>query len=68
MMPKRNVKNITVCLQPDIINKLKYIESVAGGPGLSRSQLVAECIQVTYNLLEMKKEYEGLVRPYETEK
>lgn len=67
-MAKRNVKNITVCLQPDIINKLKYIESVAGGPGLSRSQLVAECIQVTYKLLEMKKEYEGLVRPYETEK
>lgn len=68
MMAKRNVKNITVCLQPDIINKLKYIESVAAGPGVSRSQLVAECIQVTYNLLEMKKEYEGLVRSDETEK
>ena len=61
-MVKRNVKNITVCLQPDIINKLRYIESVAAGPGVSRSQLVAECIQVTYNLLEMKKEYEGLVK------
>ena len=58
-MAKRNVKTISICLQPDILKELDYISSVAGGPEISRSQLIADCIHITYNVLELKKHYEG---------
>ena len=58
-MPKRNVKTFSICLQPDVLKELEYINSVAGGPDISRSQLIADCIHITYNVLELKKHYEG---------
>lgn len=66
-MPKRNVKTFSICLQPDVLRELEYINSVAGGPDISRSQLIADCIHITYNVLELKKHYEGVVT-HETEK
>lgn len=61
-MAKRNVKTFSICVQPETLVELEHINAVAGGPDLSRSQLISYCIHITFNLLNLKMKYDQIAK------